>query len=147
MGRYINWDDVVIRYPSIDNIGGAAEVGSAWIGAVEAQLDGMLSPQFSVPFSSNNETIKDLAIELAYTRMGNLKVDESKDMREMFMERINRLKTGMESMITSSGDLVGLVGDTVYSSTQNFNPVFELDAVTEWEIDSSQLDSIESGKL
>ncbi len=147
MGRYINWDDIVLRYPSINKLGGASEIGSAWIGAVENQLDGMLSKSFTVPFSTNNETIKDLAIELTYIRVGNLKVDESKEMREQFMDRIKRINSGMEGLVTSTGEIVGMIGETVWSSTAGYNSVFDVDGVNNWEVDSSQVNAIENNKL
>ena len=146
MGRYINWDDIVARYPSINAVGGAADVGSAWIGYVENQVDGLLSPEFSAPFSNNNITVKDLCIELTYIRVGNLKVEETTDMREAFMERINRLKDGSEGMLTNSCDIVLALGDTVYSNTANYNPVFNLDNPLDWEVDSTLLDSLENAK-
>ena len=146
MGRYIDWEDVVARYPSINNVGGAAEVGSVWIGPVEFQLEAMLSPQYSAPFSSNNETVKDLLIELTYIRVGNLKVEEAESYRKMFMERIERIKMGTEGMVTTSGDLVGSVGETIWSSTENYNSVFDVDPAIEWEVDSSQVYNIENDK-
>lgn len=147
MGRYIDWDDAVLRYPTMDSVGGAAEVGSAWIGAIEAQIDGLLAPQYTAPFSSNNETIKDLSIELLYIRMGNLKIEEADQMRTSFMDRIKRIKMGDESLMTSSGDVVGQVGDTFYSSTANYHPVFDLGNTEDFIVDSAQVYASENAKL
>lgn len=143
----MKWDDIVLRYPSINNVGGASEVGSAWIGSVERQIEGLLAPQYSAPFSSNNETVKDLCIELAYIRIGNLKVDEAKDMREAFMERIERIKMGSEALMTSSGGVIGQVGDTIWSSTGNYHSVFDVDNEIDWAVDSSQIENIQNAKL
>ncbi|MCK5609654.1 hypothetical protein KAR91_47715 [Candidatus Pacearchaeota archaeon] len=147
MSNYIKWDDIVIRYPSINNVGGASEVGSAWIGAIERQVEGLLAPQYTAPFSSNNETVKDLCIELAYIRIGNLKIEEAKDMREAFMDRIERIKGGSESLMTSSGGAIGQVGDTIWSSTADYHPIFDLGETLDMVVDSSQLESIENAKL
>ena len=147
MGRYIDWDDVVLRYPSIDNIGGAAEVGSAWIGSIENQIDGMLSKSYSIPFSSNNETVKDLAIELTYIRVGNLKVEEADSMKTNFMDRIERIINGREGLVSSDGSIVGMVGDTIWSSTKDYHPIFDIGCDVDWVTDSSQVDAIDNAKL
>jgi len=146
MGKYIDWDDIVIRYPAIDNVGGASEIGSAWLGAVENQVEGMLATAYTVPFSNNNETMKDLCIELAYLRIGNLKIDESKTLKENFMERIKRLTSGGEAMIDSSGEVIGRVGDTIYSTTSGYKPIFDLGEVEKWETDPNQVSDINDGK-
>jgi len=146
MAKYINWKDAVIRYPSLSTVGGASEVGSTWIGHVEAQIEGMLSSSYTIPFSNNNETVKDLAVELLYIRVGNLKVKEAKSMREDFMSRIKNIKSGNESMITSSGKVVPMVGDTIYSSTSAYSPIFDLSSVENWGVDESQIEDIDNAK-
>lgn len=147
MGRYIDWQHIVDRYPSLNTKGGASETSSAWIYPVEFQIDGMLAPEYSAPFSSNNETVKDLCIELAYIRMGNISLKDKKELKDDFRDRIKRLKSGMESMMTTSGDLIGSVGDTIWSSTEDYHTIFDLGSVENWATDSSQIDDIDNGKL
>jgi len=147
MSRYVSWNDIVLRYPSLEKIGGAAEVGSAWVDYAEAQIDGLLSPEYSTPFSNNNLTVKDLTTELLYIRMGNLKLSEAKDMRKDFMERIKRLKNGSESMVDDSGTIIGMVGDTIYSSTANYHPVFDMGNDINFVVDSAQIENSDNAKI
>ena len=147
MGRYVNWGDIVGRYAALDKKGGASEVSTSWISPIEFQIDGLLSPEYSAPFSSNNETVKDLCIELAYIRMGNINIKDRKELKDNFMERIKRIKSGSEAMMTSSGDSIVAVGDTIWSSTEDYHSVFDLGEVTNWNVDSSQIEDIDNAKL
>jgi len=65
MGRYIEFDDLIKRYRRVDTKGGADEVDPLIVFA-ENMLDGMLGSHFVVPFSSNNATARDLAIDITY---------------------------------------------------------------------------------
>ena len=77
MTRYIDWSDVAARHPSIGVDFDATQVNSTHIPYIETQVDGLLAPAFTVPFSNNNLTVKDLCIELTYIRMANLSADDS----------------------------------------------------------------------
>ena len=77
MGRYCTSSDCIARYNRLSKIDSAqTEIDSHFISFAENELDGLLSPKFTVPFSSNNVTAKDLAIDLTYLRAGNLKFEE-----------------------------------------------------------------------
>jgi len=145
MSHYIKWADAVARYPSLNTVGGAAEMESAWIDYVEKQVNGLLAPAFSIPLAVG-VTVKDLCIELLYIRVGKLSIEETKDMREAFMERINRLVSGEESLIDDSGAVINSSGETIYSSTADYSPVFNLDDVLDWETDDTLLDDIANAK-
>lgn len=129
MGRYINWDDVTDRYSVLTkgSYAGADEVDSAHVVYAENELDALLASAYTVPFSSNNMTAKDLSIDLTYCRVGNFKIKERKEFKEMIMDKINMLKNGEMSMITDSGDILATGGSTpVWSSTEDYHPVFGL---------------------
>lgn len=147
MGRYINWDDVVGRYPRIGDIGGSNMVGSAYIVYAEAEIDGRLTSHTS-PFSSNNLTIKDLCIDLTYAKAISPANDEkAKEIRGILDERIERLNNNQESMITDSGDsLSGDIG-IAWSETENYNTTFNADDAINYEVDSSKLYDIEQDRL
>lgn len=124
MGRYVTFQDVQDRYAiTLDE--GALSVESTYIYYAENELDSLLAPYFTVPFSSDNATAKDLAIDLTYFRISNFKVTERKEFKEMIMERIQRIIEGTEKMITG-GDPLASVGNTVYSTTMDYLPAFSM---------------------
>lgn len=142
MGRYINWSDIIERYPSIENVGGAVEVGSVYISYVEYEIDGLLAPKFTIPFSNNNETVKDLCIDRVYAKAGNLKIEEYEKINNDVMATIDRLKTGSQLMIingTSYSSVLPDIGDTIFSTTEDYNPVFGMSDIELSEVDSGQV--------
>lgn len=142
MGRYITWDDVIDRYRvlSKDSKDGSSEVESAFIFYAEHELDALMAPAFTVPFSSNNMTAKDLAIDLTYCRAGNFKISEQKEFKQSIMDRIDMLKKGEMSMLTDSGDTIDTSGSTsAWSTTKDYHPVFGHGPTEHFEVDSSQV--------
>jgi len=139
MGRYIEWDDVIHRYANAERSGGASEVGSAFIAYAEAELDGMMTGFYSVPFSSNNLTAKDLSIDLTYLRIATFKDKQRKQFKDEIDKRINDLRVGNSSMLTTSGDVLNSVGEVAYSNTMNYEPVFGMGNVEDFHVDSGQL--------
>jgi len=125
-GRYITWDDVVNRFTEFTDFGGAIKVASHHIVYAEAQLDSMLGTVFVVPFSSNNITIKDLAIDLVYARAIRGKSDEYKSIRADVASRVYALCNGLAYMITASGEILQQQNKYGWSSTQDYHPVFGL---------------------
>lgn len=146
MGRYINWADIVARHPSVDKVGGSSEVGSSFVGYVEAQVDGLLSKIYSVPFSSNNVTVKDLCIELAYIKIANIKHENRKELKKDFDDRIKGLVNGNERMLTTSGDILTPVGETVWSSTMGYHPVFGMSPEEYLSVDSNLISDEEDDR-
>lgn len=126
MGRYIDWNDLVSRYPKLSTKGGAGAVDSSFIQAVEYQLDGMLTGIFAIPFSDNNVTIKDLCIELCNVRMTSDYVKHGEKMKKTLMDRIERIRNGYEAMMTNSGDVMYASGDVIFSTTENRGSLFDV---------------------
>lgn len=140
MGRYVDWDDITLRHPSINNVGGASEIGSAYIGYVEFEIDGMLASHFTVPFSNNNVTIKDLCIDRVYAKAGNLKIKEVNMLNADIMATIDRLKMGSQVMMNTAGEAIfPSIGDTIFSTTEDYNPVFGMGPTEFFEVDSEQV--------
>lgn len=142
MGRYITYSDLAARYADIDRIS-SADVDSYHIVFAENELDGMLSSRFTVPFSSNNLTAKDLSMDLAYLRVGNFSIENRKILRDEVMARIERLKRGSEDMLLDDGTTLQTVGETVWSNTQDYHPVFGMHDSKWLSISSEQLEDEE----
>lgn len=143
MGRYINWDNVVSRYAAVNKRGGADEVDSYSIIYAEAEVDARLSPAFTTPFSSNNMTARDLAIDMTYLRINPLRDPAKlKPVQDRVDALIKALLDGKASMITDSGDAIGpssVGGVSPWSNTMNYPPTFGVGETEDMYVSSAQL--------
>lgn len=126
MGRYINYNEVVDRYASVAEFG-TEEISSSYIAFAEYELDARLSKKFSVPFSSNNMTIKDLAIDMTYIRLSRLAGNnyDSGNVKESVKERIAMLLSGEMLMVTTSDDTIGKSDSSIWVG-MNYKPSFDM---------------------
>lgn len=140
MGRYAEWNDVVEVYPQVGRGKGADEVNSIHLYYAENQLDGLLASHFTVPFSNNNVTVKELAIDLTAIRLGRFKDKDAETAKKDLFERIERLKNGEEAMLVSiGGTLVAMYRtETAWSSTQDYTPTFGVGDSPEFIVSSAQ---------
>jgi hypothetical protein len=146
MGKYIDWGDVVDRHPVMANVGDAIKMESTHILPAENEVDARLAPAYTVPFSSNNATAADLAIQLVYLRAGFLKEDNWTNYKGYIDERFERLLDGSEAMLTSSGDVISSQDATVaYHTHEGYKPVFDLTDAIDQEVDPDLVDA-EDGK-
>lgn len=140
MGRYIEWDDAIDRYPELNTLAGADELSSAYIVYAETFIDGMLASDFTPPFSNNNSTVRDLTIDNVYYRAGRFKTEDASRIWSESMQFIKMLKKGDAEMISTSGDLLGLRNTgTVFSTTQSYHSAFGMNPVEEQHIDEDQI--------
>ncbi len=65
MGQIIAWKDATARYPELDKLPNvnAEQVQDRLVLYAEAAVHARLSSKYSVPFSSNNITARDLATD------------------------------------------------------------------------------------
>jgi hypothetical protein len=142
MGRYIDWADVIDRYPELNTLGGADELSSAYIVYSEAYVDGLLSNNFTIPFSSNNMVIKDLAIDYCYWRAARFKIEDATAVKSDFFANISMIIDGTMIMIDDAGTLIAPDKKNIglYSTTQSYHSSFGMGDPLEWQID---LDNIE----
>jgi len=137
VSKYANWADVTARYNNISEIGGAKSVDSHYIIYAEAQIEGALASSYTVPFSSNNLTVKDLVIDLTYGKAIAFRdTKKAKAINDSVEHRIKMLKSGSMSMVTNSGDILSSSGQgTIWSSTENYSPSFDMNDQEHQEID------------
>lgn len=147
MGRYINWDDVVDRYPEIDTLGDSGAVTSTYIVYAEAYTDGMLQSHFTPPFSSNNVVVRDLTIDCVYWRAGRHTLENAETVREEYFETIKMLKTGDLNMLDESGNQAGIrTGSAIYSTTASYHSSFGIDDPTNYMVDSGAIVDIQDAR-
>lgn len=141
MGRYIDWEDVIDRYPSLNTIGGADETSSTYIVYGEAYIDAQLSNMYTVPFSNNNMTVRDLVIDYVYWRAGRFKLEDASAVQSAFFQTIAMIKKGQMAMIDADGSITGVkkaIG--IFSSTESYHSSFGMRPTIEQHIDQDLID-------
>jgi hypothetical protein len=140
MGKYIDWADVTYRYKRFADVKDANEAADEIIPYAENYVEMGLASHFSVPFSSNNTTVKDLSIDVSMAKILMFKDSEKANMMLSHVNSImSGLREGVLSMLTSSGDVIGQKGEPVYSKTMNYEPVFGHGDIEDFKVDSQQL--------
>lgn len=142
---YVTYDEFIIRYPSLST-SSQDNIEDDLLAYAEVEINGRFASHFSVPFSANHPTVKDLTMDLAYYRQIRLKDPEKAEkIRKDVIGRIDDIKAGKEFIYTGSGTLEfdgsAAIGVDVWSTVENYHPVHSMldpeDPLT--EIDSSQL--------
>jgi hypothetical protein len=150
MGRYIEWDDVVQRYPEIDTIGGSGVVSSTYIVYSEAFVDGYLKgTSYTPPFSSNNMTVKDLCIDYCYWRAARFKLEDAIEVKSAMFETLQLIKNNELMMINDDGSAVvaAEINPGIYSSTQSYHSSFGIDDPLDWRISSDHMSDAQDSRL
>jgi len=133
----IDWSDVNRRYPETLKLADATQADSSWVPFAVAELHARLAHGFTVPFSDNNMTAKDLAIDLTFAKVYRFKDIEKADAVMIYVgAQIDMLLSGKQQMITTSGDTLIAVGDTITVVGADNHPVFGISA-TEYAVVSS----------
>ena len=139
MSRYIDWKDVVDRYRTLSDKD-STEVGSSFIPYAESEVDGRLAAKFTTPFSNNNLTVKDLCIDITFIKAGNLSVEETEKLQEAVDAKFERLLNGDELLVITDGTVIGQdIAGTVYSTTQDYHPVFGMGNIEDMVVSSDQI--------
>ena len=136
----IDWSDVNRRYPETSKIADATQADSSWVPFAVSELNARLASGFAVPFSDNNMTAKDLAIDLAFAKVYRYKDYEKADAVLKYVSaQIDQLLSGKMHMITTSGDVLPTFGDLVYSTTGAYHPVHGMGPVEYSVVSSAQV--------
>lgn len=148
-GRYITWSgDVLVRYRDLASLvysDGPAD--SAYIYFGEAWVDAQLARYFATPFSSNNVTAKDLAVDAVFLRaVGPQDSARAKQIRERMEQSVADLIAGRMQMVTDSGDLLSTAGEPVYSTTEDYHPTFGVGDPLDFRVDCGQIEDEENAR-
>lgn len=136
----INWKDVNNRYPETAKVYDASQADSSHVMYAINELESRLGNYFTVPFSENNLTAKDLAIDICFCKVYKYRDQEKAAMVSSDVGgRIDALIKGRANMITTSGDQLMSVGGTVYSTTQNYHPVHGMGPIELSVVDSGEI--------
>lgn len=142
---YITYSEFTARYPSL-KVSSQDNIEDDLLYYAEIELNGRFASHFSVPFSANHPTVKDLTMDLAYYRQIRLKDPEKAEkIRKSVIGRIEDIKAGKEFIYTGSGTLdfdgSNTEGIQIWSTVDDYHPVHSMldpeDPLT--EISSQQL--------
>ena len=148
---YNEFAEVVARYPILEKWrSNELDVTSHLIFYAEAELNGRLAQQFTIPFSPAPPVIKDLAGQYTYLHALQTrgKGEDAKAFREQLEARIKRILDGEEFIYSGSGTTFEAADSSsgIWSSNENYHPVHSmLDAEnSKTVIDPDRLDAEES---
>lgn len=137
------FDEITARYPELAKLPTAAspEVQTRLVQYAEAHVHGRLAQAFSIPFSLNNLTAKDLVIDTVYVQNIRTKVPgKGKTLDAILEEKFVQLCNGQMNMVSVAGTIVQQpTGDPVYSNTSGYHPVFGMGDSIVLSVDSNQL--------
>jgi hypothetical protein len=135
---YATYSEFSQRYPTRIP---EAEITSHFLPHAANRLEAMLAGYFSVPFSANNLTAKDLCIDFAYLMIlqRSKSPKDGEGLAQLVSDRVAALRAGREAMVTTSGEALYRVDGQVWSTTQPFKPVFDLREAPEQRIDPDRL--------
>lgn len=144
----INYGDLVARYPEQVSNKDATQVNCYYIPYAVADIESRLSPRFTVPFSNNNLTAKDLMIDATYLQIYRFKdPKKAAEVEKSLSSKIDKLLAGKADMIVTSGDPLVSIGGTVYSTTENYHPVFGMGPIEDAVVNSAMIDAEEGARL
>lgn len=140
---YITQEELVGRYGEFLKIGGDADVTSHHIAGAERKLNSMLGTVFTVPFSSNNLTAKELTIQLTYVQYWeSRKPEKVEETKKSLFQWIDDLRNGLASMDVGSGDgLYASSANAPYSSTSQYHPTFGHGDIENMIVDPDLIDA------
>lgn len=129
-----------------------AEINSSWIPYGALRVNESLGGSFTIPFSSNNHTARDLSIHFSYlgilyrTRNQN----DSVELREALEKRITDITCFNAPMITDSGDsLYANKGNSynVFGSTSSYKNTFDMRDPIDQRIDPDLIFDLDNEDL
>lgn len=147
MPPLIDWKDCCARYPELASLRDATQADSGYVQYAIAELHARLASRFTVPFSDNNLTAKDLAIDLTFAKLYRFKDPEKAASVSSYVGgMIGDLIAGRASMLTTSGDVIDGIGGTAYTTTSGYHPTFGMSAPELWDVASSQIIAEENAR-
>ena len=124
-----------------------AQVESYWLVMGTAWVNEQLGRYYTVPFSTNNLTARDLCIQHAAfrVRQRTLKAEDSEELGAELRRRVKGLAAGDPMMLDDDTLLYPSGGGTaaVWSNTMEHKPTFDLREPEAQRVDPDRLDELE----
>lgn len=142
MSDYANWDDVVGRYPKTDNVADSVEMATSYIEGVESIMNSYLAKVFTVPLTGEPPLLKDICIDLVYSKIAFHKDKAAGGLRVQAIEMLKQIVEGEMLVVDSSGVIIETVGHGIWSSTQDYFDAFSMLGSPDDRIDPDLLDDL-----
>ncbi len=127
MGRYINYAELMLRYPSLADYAKNDEttVESFIIGVAEAELDGRLGIGFSTPFTLSLPIVKNLTFDLCFVKI--MFTSDKKKADEVYTSVKETIKDLLEGKIVlSDGSTVVSPSGGIWVNNEDQHPVHSM---------------------
>ena len=147
MGRYIDWASVVSRYSDVSKLIGADEADSVYIEGAESFVVGLLSTKFSDELLLQSNLIKQMMVDAVYMDIQTTRQPKKYD--ALFKAITNKAKLinkGSLLLVDSSGAVASADKSTLWSSTENYTPVFGMSDIIDMEVDQDQIDDEDNAR-
>lgn len=143
----ITWEDVVAKYPEIEQGGvtDATKINSLHIPFAEARLTAALGTQFGTPFTRSNLTAIDIAVDLTYVRVGWNKLDKAQKVKDDVEAQIAALQRGDSAMAMVDGTLLFFQGGA-WSSDIDYPFTFGHGDIEDFKVSEQQLQDEEDAR-
>lgn len=144
MGRYVEWETFVGRYPDAARISGAESTASYWLSYAEFEVDARLAQRYTVPFTPAPPLVQDLVMDLTYYRM-NLKQKWASAVWSSIEERLTAIINGTLALVDPNGVALEVTNPSgmAFNSTSGWGTSFGMDDPVEWNVDSQWMETME----
>ncbi len=135
-------------YYNVEAIGiDADEISGVWLPYGALRVNERLSKSYATPFSSNNFTARDLSIHYAYLGilLRTRNIDDSEELKADLDARIADIIGENGTMINDDGSELAASQNTlftVYSSTQDYKPTFDMRDAIDQRVDPDLIDEL-----
>ena len=108
-----------------------AQIDSYWLYHGSLRVNECFAHLYTTPFSSNNQTAKDLTIQFAALgiRCRTLNPEDSAELEKQVMARVTDITSGNRFMITTDGQAIQPdknVLNQAWAQNQDYKPVFDM---------------------
>lgn len=150
MGHITDVAALMAKYPEMQKAGGATELDSAFIVPAELFIESYLSRAYEIPFLTTNQTAIDLTLDRAYyVYMRHRDSKRAKEIKEDLSDILKSILDGTVEMVTTSSVIVGRkeeLNGVLWSSTQDYTPVFGMGDIIDFEVDPDQVTDEEDAR-
>lgn len=150
MITYANYTDFTLVY-SFEFVSQTA-IESYWLQYGALRVNEVFGCKYTLPFSSNNYTAKDLSIH--YAALGilerTLNQEDTGELKSSIMERITNVTCGGCFMISTSGEIIDGKENAlsyVNATNQNYNPTFSMLPAEDQVVDPDYIEDTVQDRL
>ena len=141
MGRYIDWSDVVAKYPDVAKLNDANELEDMYVPAAEGYIQGSLSSKYSDELLLQSFLVKSLMVDQVYKDIQTTRQPKKAEALYKSIENtIKAIVTKRKLLVDSGGNILSYDRSVVWSNTKDYTPVFGMSSTEDSIVDPDQLD-------